>query len=271
MLGQDCKPQPKVGDAFAFKIGPKLYAFAWVARTARTEYVIDKRKRWRSIPYLVIACASWVGAQLPTADELAARKVLQIVESGKKRPLVRYSLDGPRRGFIRVGRIAKPTAPKVPEWYGDFGDLRDTCERQWMWDHARGKLLADDRAAERAEAAEDAAEARVLKAKLAKRKAAALGGLGKVDLLPEWEYVPARHKKSVDKILRVLIAALRRAKDRAAKLAAIEACVLAVNAWNDRTGVIETEEREALIDAIDAIAHKAGIRGRDLPGPHRDW
>lgn len=272
--GQDGKPQPQVGDVFAFRIGKKLHGFCWVARKTKPEYVYSSQlKKMLDVPNLAVACADWVGTKLPTPDDVASRRVLRVTFDGQKpQPCVRFDSCGPPRGFVKIGKISKPSAPHVRELYSGFKGVQYEATRQWQWDHQRGKLLADDRAAEREEAAEDRADAQALKAKLATRKKATLGGLARIELLPEWAgLVSARHRKSVEALLRDLIGRLRVARDRKAKLAAIEAIVLKINRWNDRSGVIETEEREALATVIDELGHKAGLRGHDLAGEFRDW
>lgn len=44
-----------------------------------------------------------------------------------------------------------------------------------------------------------------------------------------------------------------------------------MNRWNERVQVIDTAEREALIDALDDLGHAAGLKGRDLCADVRDW
>lgn len=73
------------------------------------------------------------------------------------------------------------------------------------------------------------------------------------------------------KLLTACVAQLDRKASRAAKLAASAKTVEAINAWNDRTQVIETPEREALCTAIDDIGRAVGLRGHDLARPYRDW
>ncbi|MBA3540833.1 MAG: hypothetical protein H0T79_14570 [Deltaproteobacteria bacterium] len=272
--GQDGKKQPEVGDVFAFPIGKQRYSFCWVARKTRPEYLYSTQlKKFLDVPYLVIACADFVGSKPPTADEIVGRTLLRLTTDGcKKEACVRMDSCAPPRGFVKVGRMAKPGAPSAKDNYSGFTGIQREAKRQWQWDHERGKLLADDVAEARAEAAAEVAAEKALKTKLKRRKQATLARVGLLELLPDWDgLVSASHRSAVEKLLRELCVNLRAARDRDAKLAAIEATVGKVNRWNDRTGVIATEEREALATAIDELGHKAGLRGRDLAGDFRDW
>jgi hypothetical protein len=92
--------------------------------------------------------------------------------------------------------------------------------------------------------------------------------------MDEWDGLTSkRDRESVEKILRSAASSLakRASAKPAAKRKALEATFEALNAWNDRRSVIETPEREALIDALDDIAHAAGLRGRDIGKEWRDW
>src|SRR5437762_3497494 len=98
--------------------------------------------------------------------------------------------------------------------------------------------------------ASESSEWRRLMPSIEARKRATLAQLAKLDLLPEWKgMVASGHRRSVTKLLIACVAQLDRTASRAAKLAAIEKTVEAINAWNDRTQVIETPEREALCTA----------------------
>jgi hypothetical protein len=273
----DGKQLPKIGDVFVFPLDKKIFSFCWVVRglKPRSGYV-SKLKKFILVQDMVIACATWVGDGDPSPQDIAKRKVLRDSEWGTKAPCLRIASHSPPRGFRKIARVKKAgISAKTIENYSGFQGLQRDARRQWYRDHDRRKLFEEDRA-EEAEAAEETAEwdaedARIA-AKVKKRKRATAATIGRIELLPDWEgLVSRRHRVSMEKLLRDLVKRLRAAKDRKTKLDAIAAIVESMNAWNDRTNVIETPEREALATAIDDIGHVFGVRGHDLAGDHRDW
>lgn len=274
MRGFDGKKLPEVGDVFVFPLDKKLRSFCWIVRGMKPRYgYSSKLKKWMDSRDMVIACATWVGDDRdPTAEEIAARKLLYI----GKQPLMRCDCNSPPKGFRKVGVMKKASiGEKTVENYSGYKAIRDEARRQWLRDHDRRRLLAEEAAeaaADREDAARDAAEEKLIDDAVKKRKRATKATIGKLALLPDWiELVEKRHHTAVDKLLRELVTRLRAAKTLDAKRGEITRTVEKINAWNDRTGVIETPEREALATAIDDIGHAFGVKGHDLAGDTRDW
>ena len=156
--------------------------------------------------------------------------------------------------------------------YAGFTGLLDHAQRAYAMMRDRDGVIAAETSADAEVDAHNAAEAAKDAVPIEARKRATLAQLANLELLPEWKgMVASGHRKSVTKLLAACVAQLDRKASRVAKLAAIEKTVEAINAWNDRTPVIETPEREALCTAIDDIGRAAGLRGHDLARPYRDW
>ncbi len=134
-------------------------------------------------------------------------------------------------------------------------------QRMWQAKHRPASL--------RAELDDDDDDDRV-----AARKRGPLAKLAQLDVLPEWDGLTTKRRKTtVARWLHACAAALRalpRGSKRAAKLAIIERTVETINAWSG-CDAIDTPEREALCTAFDDLVQLAGLRGHDLAGPYRDW
>jgi hypothetical protein len=266
MLGMDGKPLPKIGDEFVFPLDKKLVSFCWVVRATKPEYRYNNKGKAITIPDMVLACARWVGTSDPTADDIAARKVLML----GREPCIRLDSSSPPRGFRKVGTVKKPAVgAKDGHDYSGFKGLQRAARRQWLQDHDRRRLYAEDQAEREREAAEDDDD-KAIEALVKVRKRATAATIARIDLLPDWAG-EKKHRTLLEKHLRELVKRLRAAKTKPAKQAAITTVVEAINKWNDRALVIETAEREALATAIDDIGRAFGLRGTDLAGDTRDW
>lgn len=270
-MWKDCygKPLQAVGEVFLAPLGHGLCSFCWVVGHAEVVNGGD---------YLTFAMASWVGKQPPTPADLDARTVLVLSQPGEEgKPHVRKLSDAMPRGWKRLGTIADPTrGVPAPISYSAPASFAWIALRDWQWRHDRGQRAKDDAAERAADDAENQAETARTKALATKRKQASLGSLARSpDLLFEWDgLVRKPDRVAVQKLLQALARALAKlpaTAKPAAKRALLQAAVEAINAWNDRRNVIDTAEREALIDALDDIAHAAGLRGKDLGQAWRDW
>jgi len=242
---------------------------------------------------IAMACATWTGKGKPTQAELDAREVREAYDplARELRPVGPFALVGstptPKR-WVKLGKVKRPNVdvPLLPGGtsisprgrkrimpsYAGFTGLLEHAQRAFAMARDRKGVIAAELAADAAIDAHDAAEDAKDAIPIEARKRATLAELATLELLPEWKgLVAARHRRSVTKLLAACVAQLDRNASRAAKLAVIEKTVEAINAWNDRTQVIETPEREAVCTAIDDIGRAVGLRGRDLAGPYRDW
>jgi hypothetical protein len=265
MIGR--MPLPKPGAVFLVPITDTLNTFAWVAGP----FVIPDNPYKR----VILACAAWTGPDLPTRRDLDSRRVRELFDIKGKSfgPLVIYTHEPVPRQWKRIGTVTKPGVTATPLWDGGLDNIQFYVERMWQAKHDPASIaeeLAEQAALDAEDAVENAAVARLLAA----RKKGPLAKLAKLDLLPEWDGLATKRRKTtVERWLHECVANLRalpRTAKRAAKLAVIEASVERVNDWSG-CDEIDTPEREALCTAFDDIGHAAGIRGHDLAGPYRDW
>lgn len=275
MRALDGKQLPNIGDVFVFPLHGKLFSFCWVVRAMKPEYrYSSKLKKWMTVPDMVIACATWVGRGDPSEDDIAARAVLMLGKGRSKTPCLRNECFGPPRAFRKIATVKRPgIGAATVHNYSGFKGLQSDARRQWLLDHDRRKLLAQERIeAEKAAADEAASDAddKAIEVAVKKRKRATRATIARVELLPDWPG-EKRHRESLEKRLKELVTRLRTAKSLDDKRAAIAIVVRGINTWNDRTSAIETGEREALATAIDDIGHAFGVRGHDLAGDERDW
>jgi hypothetical protein len=296
MHGSKKAHMPAFGDAFLVPLAPGVNTFCWVVRLHAKRATYGGKKLGNYVIHdLVIACASWTGQGKPTQAELDAREVREAFDQSAPTlvPIGQLALvasSPPPKRWAKLGKVKRPdvklamitggvqvhangTRTPSPSYAG-FAGLQGHAARAWQMARGARKVVAAEAAADAAVDAQNAAEARADQAPIEARRRAKLPALATLDLLPEWKgLVHASHRKRVAQLLGACVAELRalRKPTRATKLAVIERTVLQLNAWNDRTGVIETPEREALCTAIDDIGRAAGLRGRDLAGPFRDW
>lgn len=256
---------PGVGAAFLIPITDSLKTFAWVAGP----HVIEGKPHRR----VLLACARWTGSAPPTQRELDAREVLELfdVKGTSFGPLVLHTHEAVSVAWTRLGNVTRPAVAHGPLWGGGLDTIQFYVRRMWQAKHAPGSLAAE-LAAERA--AEEDPDARAVAQLVAARKKGPLAQLATLDLLPEWDGLTTKRRKTtVAKWLRacvVSLGALPPTAKRGDKLAVIRATVERINAWSG-CDEIDTPEREALCTAIDDIGHAAGVRGHDLAGPDRDW
>ena len=204
--------------------------------------------------------------------------VLSSPEAGafKGKGHVRKLSEAPPRSWKSLGKVKDPRrGVPAPVAFGGFDSLGWEVLRDWQWRNDRGQMAKDDqREKEKIDGAQRADDAKE-QALRQRRKSATLAALARSrTILFEWDGLCGkRDREAVEKILRGTAGSLGKLSDAkpAAKRKVLEAAFEAINAWNDRRSVIDTPEREALIDATDDIAHAAGLRGRDIGKDWRDW
>lgn len=263
------KPLPEAGEVFLAPLGRGLFSFCWV---------VGHAERLNGGDFLTFAFASWVGRKPPTPADIEAREVLvmqQGPDTGK--PHVRKLSEPPPKSWKRLGRVADPSRNVPPPIsYGGFDTFGWSALREWQSRNDRTQMAADDAAEAEQIEDEERLEAERARALREKRRSATLAQLARSKtILFEWEGLRGkRDRDAVETILRGVARALAKlapAAKPAAKRQVLEAAFEAINTWNDRRNVIDTPEREALIDALDDIAHAAGLRGRDIGKVWRDW
>ena len=260
------KPLPRSGEVFLVPLGHRLFSFCWIAGHAEVLNGGD---------FITYAMATWVGKKPPAEADLDAREVLVLSQPGEEgKPHVRKMSEAPPRSWKRLGTVSNP-AREVPQpsSYTACESFAWVALRDWQWRHDRKQRDVDD-AKEARDIGRDkeADDARAQKLREKRRKASLAGLARSKDILFEWEgLVRSSDRTAVVTILRETARALAKTAKPAQKRQLLEAAFEKVNAWNDLRNVIETPEREALIDAFDDIAHAAGLRGRDIGKNWRDW
>lgn len=260
------KPLPSAGEVFLVPLGHGLFSFCWVAGHAEVLNGGD---------FITYAMATWVGKKPPTNADLDARKVLVLTEPGEEgNPHVRKMSEAPPRSWKRLGAIADP-ARGVPEpiSYTACESFAWVALRDWQWRNNPKQRDVDDDAEARELSRDEEATAARARTLREKRRKATLATLGRsTDILFEWDGLVRRSDRdAVETILRETARALAKITKPAEKKKVLEAAFEKVNGWNDRRNVIDTPEREALINAFDDVAHAAGLRGRDIGKNWRDW
>lgn len=257
-----------------FPVGKGVFAFCWVVdHTGRGEAYV-RGKGMMPVDGIAVACAKWFGKEAPTAADLANPEVLvetfwESYNPRNVRPLIGTASKPPPKSFKPIGKVVNGSlSPETLNGRGGGGweMIAHWSRNQWKYEQDPAKYLAEWKAEDERIARDDAAEKPKPKAKTLAALARDKGQLS--------ELVGLMHKRRVDILtahLLDLARALKKLDARKDKLAAIEATVEKINAWNDKAAAIDTPEREILIDAIDAIARAAGMRGKDIAGPFRDW
>ncbi len=219
--------------------------------------------------------ATWVGQKPPAESDLDAREVLVLTQPGEEgAPHVRKMGEPPPRSWKRLGTISNPArAVPAPVSYTACESFAWVALREWQWRYDRTQRHVDD-ADEAREIARDKevddTRARVLREKRGKASLASLAR--SKDILFEWDGLVRRSDRAaVETILREAARVLAKNAKPAVTRKVLEPAFEKVNVWNNRRNVIETPEREALIDAFDDVAHAAGLRGRDIGRNWRDW
>jgi hypothetical protein len=101
---------PKAGTAFAFPLGDGRFSVCRVLLDISSE----RSKQWNGDTILV-ACASWIGYQVPRADDPALRPILHLKHhSWDNKPNVLWVSDEPPPDLIPIGTI-EPT-PKSKQF-----------------------------------------------------------------------------------------------------------------------------------------------------------
>jgi hypothetical protein len=250
---------PGEGEAFLFSAAKGVFTFCWVVGHAGRGDAIVRGKGVMPFDRIALACAKWFGKKPPTADDLAAPEVLVTTfwESRTPqnvRPLIQAAVKPPPKSFKPIGKVGRAKVSLEKLSHGGWEAIARWSRDQWKYEQNAAKYLADWKAEDERIARENEEDDEPK------------------ELLDD--LVGLIHKRRVDTLrgyLRELEKKLKKLETRKEKLAAIEATVEKINAWNDKASVIETPEREILIDAIDTIAHAAGMRGKDIAGPYRDW
>lgn len=249
---------PNAGEAFLFTVQKGVFGFCWVVGHAGKGDAIVRGRGVVPFDRIAIACAKWFGKKLPTAEDLAAPEVMVTTfwhdrYPANVRPLIEVAVKPPPRSWKPIGKVTRAVSLDNLS-HGGWEAIARWSRSQYEFEQNAAKFhkawLEEDARINRENDEDDEPK----------------------ELLDD--LVGLMHKRRVDTLrghLKDLEKKLKKLSTRKEKLAAIEATVEKINAWNDKASAIDTPEREILIDAIDTIARGAGVRGKDLAGPYRDW
>src|SRR3954465_8985125 len=100
------RPQlPTAGTAFAFPLGDGRFSVCRVLLDATSE----RSKQWGSGDMVLVACSSWIGQEIPRAEDPALRPILYLTHhSWDNKPNALWVWEGPPQHFIPIGKI-EPT------------------------------------------------------------------------------------------------------------------------------------------------------------------
>jgi hypothetical protein len=266
------KPElPRAGAAFAFPIGDGRLSVCRVLLDASSE----RAKEWGGDAVLV-ACSSWIGNEIPSADDPALRPILHLNHHAwVNDPRVLWVSDVPPADLIPIGTI-EPT-PEERAFpcmtFGDWSGLTVQPLAQWRWDHDRAAVIKKD-AVDEKEEAEVRQHARLEREQYLER--VTLDDLRGRRFFPNWKgYPPAKAVRASRKVMADTVEELHLLGPEASeedRLAVLRRCIESFNGLDAETEFIETVEREDICEEFEAIVHACGLgRHADLADQWREW
>jgi hypothetical protein len=262
---------PKAGTAFALPLGDGRFSVCRVLLDTSS----DRSKKSNGATILV-ACSSWIGDQVPHADDPALRPILHLTHHAwNNYPNVLWISDEPPQDLIPIGTI-EPTAEEqtIPCMsYGSWKSLTLHPLAQWRWDHERDSVLAEDvskqikdkEAREKSQRERDQYLERITLDELRGRR-----------FFPMWkDYSPAKAIRASRKLMSNLVKELLNLGPGASeneRLAVLQQCIESFNELDAEMQFIETVEREDICEEFEAIVHACGLgHHKDLADRWRDW
>jgi hypothetical protein len=268
---------PKVGDVYAVKLKGGFWGLCWVARRGRPAPGSGFAHLG---PYVVVASVDWFGRAPPKSlGEEALRilikpNVLRITHDGDDQRAVWTIHEALSPNFELVGQLPKAPLAGFAPFISSWSRMADAMDKQRVWNEAPAASAAA-LAARSAKLAgkNERLQGAQQKALTAKRKALTFKELRKTKLLRAWDgAMPAARVTEGRAMLISLLDALEAQVNPVKRRAALRASVTAMNRWNDKHGVIETSEREALFESLVDIASAAGLLdARSIIEEERDW
>ena len=257
------KPELGPGDLVAIPLPSGLFGLMWII-TASAEYGF----------HLLVMDGFW--AARPTAEDV---RRAQPARSERQLP---PGYDDVWKGwfdgrvpddFMVVARRAPSAKAKAyienargTMIFGTAAAVRDEMHRRWRWKH--------DRAAIEAELA--AAHARREQAAADRRAAMTLPGMLRERIFASWsDRWPPRVVREARRIFRDAtkeLIALERGGTSRARAKVLRRITTELNALDDRTGCIESVERDEIVARVEELARLVGLTNANekLTG-HRDW
>ena len=261
---------PEIGDAFAFPLADGRFSVCRVLLDATS----TEAKDWGH-PVVCVAVSSWIGTEIPSVDDPALRPILRLNHHlWRNEPGTLWISEQVPSGFTFLGKIepADKDRDLSRMAFGGWDHLAVQPLAQWRWDNERDAVLAEDRQREKAEA-----ESR----RLAEKERA--GYLSRVTLeelrthrfFPRWKVPPDKAVRASRDLMAHTIERLLELPSSAseeARMAVLQECIEAFNAFDAELHFIETCEREDICEEFEAIVHACGLGGHeDLADRWREW
>jgi hypothetical protein len=262
---------PMAGTAFAFRLGDGRFSVCRVLLDATHE----RSKQWNGDTILV-ACSSWIGDQVPRANEPSLRPILHLNHHlWDNKPNALWVSEEPPPELIPIGTIV-PTAEEQAiscMSFGGWNALTLHPLAQWRWDHERDSVLEEDMIQEKKdrEAREQAQRdrenylVRITLDKLRSRQFFSNWGGYRT---PE---VIATSRKLMTNTVEELIK-LGSAACENDRMAVLQRCIESFNELNGKMHFIDTIDREHICEEFEAIVHACGLGHHEhLADRWRDW
>jgi hypothetical protein len=262
---------PKAGTAFAFPLDDGRFSVCRVLLDTSSE----RSKQWNGDTILV-ACSSWIGDQVPRADDPALRPILHLKHhSWDNNPNVLWVSDEPPPDLIPIGTI-EPTAEEQAiscMSFGSWDSLTLQPLAQWKWDHERDSVLAEDvikhkkdkEAREKAQREREQYLERITLDELRGRR-----------FFPTWnDSPPPKAVRASRKLMTNTVEELLKLGPRASekeRMVVLQQCIESFNELDAEMQFIETVEREDICEEFEAIVHACGLgHHKDLADRWHDW
>jgi hypothetical protein len=262
---------PESGAAFVFPIGDGRFSVVRVL-VGQTE---DPAKRWKG-EVVLAACASWIGDNIPSANDPSLRAILHMNHHAWKNvPCLIWTSETVPRDFVAIGNIP-PTADEkglVCNSFGSWNSLTANPLAQWRWEHDRDAVVAEDAAK---------AKRQVEERRLAQKQREeylsriTLSELRDHEFFPRWKRYPSEMAKRASR--KIMAETVERLQElgpisaEADRMEVLRRCIESFNELDAQSYFIETVEREDICWEFEAIVHACGLgTHKDLADKWRDW
>jgi hypothetical protein len=262
---------PPVGTALAFPIGDGRFSVCRVLLDTTS----NRSKQWGGKVNLV-ACSSWIGDELPCADDPRLRPILHLNHhSWNNQPNVLWILDEPPPSLTPIGIIPSTEEEQaIPcATFGGWASLTLQPLLQWRWDNGRDAVLAEDQVEEKKEAESRLAAHREREQYLER---VTLEELREHRFFAGWkDYPPRKAIRASRKVMTDTVEELLKLRSRASgkqRMAILQRCIESFNALDAEMQFIETIERDDICEEFEAIVHACGLGAhKDLADRWREW
>jgi hypothetical protein len=263
---------PPAGTAFTFQLGDGRFSVCRVL----LDPISERSRQWWNGDTILVACSSWIGDEVPHADDPALRPILHLNHhSWENQPNVVWISDEPPQDLIPIGTI-EPTAEEqaIPCMsFGGWDALTVQPLAQWRWDHDRDSVLAEDliEAKKGREAWEKAQREREQYL-----KQITLEELRGRRFFPTWkDFPPPKAVRASRKLMTNTVEELLKLGPHASKqerMAVLQQCIESFNELHAKMRFIATVEREDICEEFEALVHACGLGDhQDLAERWREW